>query len=247
MLLKIKSAGQELTHLGGETHIHVSKLTIIVSDNGLAPGRNNVNSDFRNKLKWNLKRNSSIFNQENAFENIVYEMAAIQCVEGYDVSFAVFIADDPVPAFPKRKYVISQSFVSKVSKPHLPGASVALCTDFQNDWTTLNVYLAATRLGEILPLWIHCVYIIPNKKAHGFVVPYFVVILWVSGRFIWSSNSSSKAATLTLGNCIIDQKRVPLKDMGKNDQCQTTWKKENIRTMGMFFGCRVYLHTTNVC
>ena len=39
MLLKIKSAGQELTHLGRETHIHVSKLTIIVSDNGLAPGR----------------------------------------------------------------------------------------------------------------------------------------------------------------------------------------------------------------
>ena len=38
-----------------------------------------------NKLRWNLKRNSYIFIQENAFENIVCEMAAIlsrpQCVK----------------------------------------------------------------------------------------------------------------------------------------------------------------------
>ena len=30
----------------------------------------------RNKLKWNLKRNSYIFIQENAIENVVRKMAA---------------------------------------------------------------------------------------------------------------------------------------------------------------------------
>ena len=50
-------------------HICVSKLAIISSDNGLSPGRrhylnqwwNIVNSKLRNKLQWNLKRNSYIF------------------------------------------------------------------------------------------------------------------------------------------------------------------------------------------
>ena len=40
--------------------------------------------DPRNKLQWHLNRNSYIFIQENAFENVVWEMAAIlsrpQCV-----------------------------------------------------------------------------------------------------------------------------------------------------------------------
>ena len=44
-----------------------------------------VNWKLMNKLQWNLKRNSYIFIQENAFENIVCEMAAIfsrpQCVK----------------------------------------------------------------------------------------------------------------------------------------------------------------------
>ena len=37
---------------------------------------NIVNSNLRNKLQWNLNRNSYIFIQENAFENVVCEMAA---------------------------------------------------------------------------------------------------------------------------------------------------------------------------
>ena len=52
-----------ITHRGRVTHICVSKLTIIGSDNGLLPGRqaiiwtnagifNNVNSTLRNKLQW---------------------------------------------------------------------------------------------------------------------------------------------------------------------------------------------------
>ena len=46
---------------------------------------NVVNWTIRNKLQWNLKRNSYIFIQENAFENVVWKMAAIlsrpQCVK----------------------------------------------------------------------------------------------------------------------------------------------------------------------
>ena len=46
---------------------------------------NIVNPNLKNKLQWNLKRNSYIFIQENAFENLVCEMAAIlsrpQCIK----------------------------------------------------------------------------------------------------------------------------------------------------------------------
>ena len=45
---------------------------------------NIVNSNHRNKLQWNIARNSYIFIQQNAFENDVSEMAAIfsrpQCI-----------------------------------------------------------------------------------------------------------------------------------------------------------------------
>ena len=38
---------------------------------------NIVNWNFRNKLQWNFNRNSNIFIQENALENVVCEMASI--------------------------------------------------------------------------------------------------------------------------------------------------------------------------
>ena len=51
---------------------------------------NIVNLNLRNKLQWNLKRNSYIFIQENTFENAVCEMAAIlsrpQCVQQWRLS-----------------------------------------------------------------------------------------------------------------------------------------------------------------
>ena len=62
------------------THICVSILTIIGSDNGLSPGRHQAiiwtNAEIllihlRDEFQWNLKRNSYIFIQENAFENVV--------------------------------------------------------------------------------------------------------------------------------------------------------------------------------
>ena len=84
-----------LTHWGQVTHICVSKLTIIGSDNGLVPGRRQasiwandgillIGTLLRNKFQWNFNRNSYIFIQENEFENVICEMAAIlsrpQCV-----------------------------------------------------------------------------------------------------------------------------------------------------------------------
>ena len=46
---------------------------------------NIANWTLRNKLQWNLNRNSYIFIQENAFENVFWKMAAIlswpQCVK----------------------------------------------------------------------------------------------------------------------------------------------------------------------
>ena len=41
------------------------------------PGWIIVNWTLRNKLQWNLTRNSNIFIQENAFESVVCEMASI--------------------------------------------------------------------------------------------------------------------------------------------------------------------------
>ena len=76
-----------LTHWGRVTHICVGNLTIIGSDNGLPPGRrqaitwtkcwNIVNWIPRNKYQWHFNRNSYNFIQENAFENVVCEMASI--------------------------------------------------------------------------------------------------------------------------------------------------------------------------
>ena len=76
-----------LTHWGRATHICVSKLATIGSDYGLSPWRrqaiirtkcsNIVNWTLGNKFQWNLNRNSSIFIQQNGFENVVWKMAAI--------------------------------------------------------------------------------------------------------------------------------------------------------------------------
>ena len=65
------------------THTCVGNLTIVCSDNVRCQAIiwsnavNIANSNLRNKLQWNLKRNSYISIEENAFENVVYEMAAI--------------------------------------------------------------------------------------------------------------------------------------------------------------------------
>ena len=84
-----------LTHWGRMTHICVSQLITIVSDNGLSPDRRQaiIRKKWWNiviwtrgkKFQWNLNRNFYIFIQENAFENVVWKMATIlsrpQCVK----------------------------------------------------------------------------------------------------------------------------------------------------------------------
>ena len=94
-----------LTTLWGRvTLICVRKLTIIGSDNGLSPGRRQtiiwtnagmllVKCTLRNKLKWNLYRNSYIYIQENALENVVCKMVTVlprpQCVKMYSFGISV--------------------------------------------------------------------------------------------------------------------------------------------------------------
>ena len=82
-----------LTRWGRVTHICVVKLTLIGSDNGLSPGRRQAiiwtNAEILLigpiKLQWNFDWNSNIFILENAFQNVVCEMASIlsrpQCVK----------------------------------------------------------------------------------------------------------------------------------------------------------------------
>ena len=84
----MKFATYPLTHWSRGTHICVSKLSILGSDNGRlvawsAPSHylnqywDIVNLTLGNKLQWNLNRNEYIFIQENAFENVVWKLAAI--------------------------------------------------------------------------------------------------------------------------------------------------------------------------
>ena len=71
------------SHWGRVTHICVSKLTIISLDNGFSSGRRqpiiwtNDGILLIRNLGTNLKRNWYIYIQENAFENVDCEMAAI--------------------------------------------------------------------------------------------------------------------------------------------------------------------------
>ena len=80
------------------THLCVGNLSIIGSDNGLPPGRrcwDVVNWTLKNKLQWNFSRSYDIFIQENVFEAIVCEMAAIlsrpQCVNMCVCAYAGYI------------------------------------------------------------------------------------------------------------------------------------------------------------
>ena len=71
------------THSGRAMHICVSNQTIIGEANGLSPCRcqaiiwTKAAILFRNKLKWNFNLNSNNLIQQNAFEDVVSEMAII--------------------------------------------------------------------------------------------------------------------------------------------------------------------------
>ena len=63
------------------THICVGSLTIIGSDNGLSPARRQsiiwTNAGILLIVNWNFNWKSYIFIQENAFQNVTYQMAVI--------------------------------------------------------------------------------------------------------------------------------------------------------------------------
>ena len=59
-----------LIHLGRVTHICLSKVTIIGSDDYLNQCWYNVKWALGNKLQWNLNQSLHIFVQENALENV---------------------------------------------------------------------------------------------------------------------------------------------------------------------------------
>ena len=68
-----------LIHWGRVTHMCVSKLTIIGSDNGnyLNQCRYIVNWTLGKKIQWNRTWHVYVFIHENAFETVVRKMAAI--------------------------------------------------------------------------------------------------------------------------------------------------------------------------
>ena len=59
------------------THICVSKLSILASDNGLSPGRRQAIIWTNAEMMLIGPLETNIFIQENAFENVVWKMAAI--------------------------------------------------------------------------------------------------------------------------------------------------------------------------
>ena len=84
----VRNAGIDIwTHWGWVTHICISKLMTIGSDNGLSPSRCHAIiwstivilaiGPLETKNHWNLNRNQYIFIQDYAFENIVCNMASI--------------------------------------------------------------------------------------------------------------------------------------------------------------------------
>ena len=100
----------KLTHWGRVTHICVSKLTIIGSDNGLSPDRRQaiIRTNAEISLIWNLGTSfSEIFSEIHTFlfkkmhlKNVVCEMASIwsrpQCVK---TTFWDFLFKNPDVAF----------------------------------------------------------------------------------------------------------------------------------------------------
>ena len=132
------------------THISVSKITIIGSNNGLSPSHylnqcwNIVNWALGNKLQWNLNRNLYIFIQENAFENVVWKMAAIlsrpQCFKWHIGSFYISSAG---PVFMRRKNLIINS-----TPPGQDGIP-SFCTYFQMHFHELNILYFDSNFTEV--------------------------------------------------------------------------------------------------
>ena len=101
----------------------VSHLITIGADNGLSPGQrqaiyleqswNIVNWIPRNKLQWNFNQNSSIFIQENAFDDVICKVSSIlsrpQLLTLNGLFDAVFHECDPIPLHNMVHFIINKA------------------------------------------------------------------------------------------------------------------------------------------
>ena len=137
MHLYISLSRNEWTDWGWVTHICVSKLIINGSDNGLSPGWHQaiIWTNIGILLTWPLGTNFSeisietyIFGQENAFENVVCEMAAIlsqpQCTHGRVFTYLKKLWNVVYYTFPNLRYSVLRKEVSGVASPFAIGALV---------------------------------------------------------------------------------------------------------------------------
>ena len=85
---------------------------------------NIVNSTLGNKLQWNLKRNSRIFIQENAFENVHWEMATILSQSRCDNALSDQNASTP-PTF---------QLTQGINIPAKNSAPIGPIVDAENTW-----------------------------------------------------------------------------------------------------------------
>ena len=121
-----------LTHWGRVTHICVSKLTTIGSDNGLSPWpaqSHYLNQCWDivhwapvNKLQWNFNQNSYLFIQENAFKIVVCEMMSISSRPRYGtplVSKHIFINrfNGPLTRYVKLRVAHAPGMPGALSSP----------------------------------------------------------------------------------------------------------------------------------
>ena len=152
--IRLRSTNKKY-HWGRVTHICVSKLTIIGSDNGLSPGRRHaiiwtnarillIDSNLRNKLQWNPRRNSFIFIIENVFENVVCEMASIwsrpQCVnQGVETSQRMFKMRPGAHFWVARSFEAFESGHWAIAFPLFYSLLLP-----ENDWRALRFVLGGT-------------------------------------------------------------------------------------------------------
>ena len=165
------------------THICVSKITIIGSDNGLSPGRRqaiiwiNAGILFIEPCgTWNLNRKSSIFIPANVFQNVVWKMAAIlsrpQCVKASfgDIMTSSARHVDVIDSGRLGDTLLSKSFIipahaSRATAPlitwifgmlHINAATPNYYSDAETEITSIRNCFRNINNPFNFHLWNHC-------------------------------------------------------------------------------------------
>ena len=117
---------------------------------------------MRNKLQWNLKLNSYIFIQENAFENVVWKMVAIlswpQCVKSFLVEH-------------KYLFILHCQYHGCWS-PELNVAKIFYLADFENNAIFRSASIKHRRKQCSNPLAWPVVLLALGHQAMGYVEPW---------------------------------------------------------------------------